>query len=69
MYWRAAGGEPHSVGEAPLASRRYHFQLAIENDQGLRPPNTGAIFVENDRSPNRKPKWLAGEPIQGARIT
>jgi hypothetical protein len=31
MYWRAAGGDRHSVGEEPLACWRYHFRLAREN--------------------------------------
>lgn len=50
LYWRAAGGEPHSVGEEPLACWRYHFQLARENKARVMTAEYRRHLVENDRS-------------------
>jgi hypothetical protein len=50
MYWRAAGGEPHSVGEEPLSCWRYHFQLASENKARVMTAEYRRHLVENDRS-------------------
>jgi hypothetical protein len=48
-YWRAAGGEPLSVGEEPLARWRYHFQLARENKARTMTAEYRRHLVENDR--------------------
>ena len=49
-YWRAAGGEPHSVGEEPLACWHYHFQLASQNKARIMTAEYRRHLVENDRS-------------------
>ena len=50
MYWRAAGGEPHSIGDEPFARWRYHFQLASENKARTMTAEYRRHLVENDHS-------------------
>jgi hypothetical protein len=49
-YWRTAGGAAHSSGDDPLASWRYHFQLARENKMKTITAEYRRHLVENDRS-------------------
>jgi hypothetical protein len=49
-YWRAAGGDPRSVGEEPLARWRYHFELARENKAKTITAEYRRHLVENERS-------------------
>ena len=49
-YWRTAGGGAHSSGDDPLASWRYHFQLARENKMKTITAEYRRHLVENDRS-------------------
>jgi hypothetical protein len=49
-YWRAAGGDPHSVGEEPLARWRYHFELARDNKVKTITAEYRRHLVENERS-------------------
>jgi hypothetical protein len=50
VYWRPAGGDPHDIGEEPLARWRYHFQLARENKVKTITAEYRRHLVENDRS-------------------
>jgi hypothetical protein len=50
VYWRAAGGDPHSVGEEPLARWRHHFRLARENKATTITAEYRRYLVESDRS-------------------
>jgi hypothetical protein len=49
-YWRAAGGDPHDIGEEPLARWRYHFQVARKNKATTITAEYKRHLVENDRS-------------------
>jgi hypothetical protein len=48
-YWRAAGGQAHSVGDDPLASWRRHFKLAREHKLKETTAEYRRHLVENDR--------------------
>ena len=49
-YWRAAGGDPHSSGDEPLASWYYHFGLARNHKAKTLTAEYRRHLVENDRS-------------------